>query len=224
MTGGDQVRLVRALTNSDGSDTPLLAAMRRLYKRGGVIAGTSAGASAQSSVMLAASGLPSMLVDEGLDALDYGLTNDSTARGILITKGLGFLEQGVVDQHFLQYRGRLGRLSRVAVEQKLSFGIGIDRDSAVRVDASGKVIVTSGRAIIVLPSKASFRFEPLGFSMENMIVSLLSTGDVFDPANSSIAIHSSKHEIAKGDLTFDGGFLITDIGSGYAVASALMED
>jgi cyanophycinase-like exopeptidase len=80
MAGGDQVRLVRALTNSDGSDTPLLAAMRRLYHRGGVIAGTSAGASAQSTHMLAASGLPNMLVDEGLDALDFPSLWDKSAR------------------------------------------------------------------------------------------------------------------------------------------------
>ncbi len=65
MNGGDQVRLVQTLTNSDGSDTPLLSAMRRLLERGGLIAGTSAGASAQSAQMLAASGLPNMRVDEG---------------------------------------------------------------------------------------------------------------------------------------------------------------
>ncbi len=165
MTGGDQVRLVQVLTNPDGSDTPILSAMRRLYNRGGVIAGTSAGASAQGTQMLAASGLPSMLVDEGLDALDYGLTTDLLARGILVTKGLGFLDEGIIDQHFLQYRGRLGRLSRVTLEQKSKFGIGVDRDSAVRVDAHGKFIVTGGRAIVVLPAHASIHDGPQGITM-----------------------------------------------------------
>ncbi len=101
MIGGDQRRLVRSLTEKDGSDTPLLREMRKLYERGGLIAGTSAGASAQSQIMLAASGLPDMLVDEGLDTLDYGLTNDVAQRGLLLTKGLGFHHPGIVDQHFL---------------------------------------------------------------------------------------------------------------------------
>ncbi len=222
MTGGDQVRLVRALTNPDGSDTPVLAAMRRLFARGGVIAGTSAGASALGTHMLAASGLPSMLMDEGLDALDYGLTTDSRARGVLVTKGFGFLDGGIIDQHFLQYRGRLGRLSRVTLEHRCMYGIGIDRDSAVRVDREGKCIVTGGRVIVLIPGKASFHDGPLGFTMDNMHVSLLSLGDYFDPSNLSIHIHSSKHEIAEEELTFNGGFLITDIGSGYAIASALI--
>lgn len=222
MTGGDQVRLVQALSNQDGSDTPVLAAMRRLYKRGGVIAGTSAGASAQGTHMLAASGLPSMLADEGLDALDFGLTTDSRMRGVLVTKGLGFLDQGIIDQHFLQYRGRLGRLSRVVLEHNSKFGIGIDRDSAVRIDTQGRCNVTGGRVIVVLPRNAQFQDGPNGYSLNNMTISLLSSGDVFDPSDLSIKIHPSKHEILNEDVAFNGSFLITDIGSGYAIANALV--
>ncbi|AMV30708.1 Cyanophycinase precursor [Pirellula sp. SH-Sr6A] len=222
MTGGDQVRLVRALTNSDGTDTPLLVAMRRLYARGGVIAGTSAGASAQSTKMLSASGLPSMFVDEGLDALDFGLTKDTISRGILVTRGLGFLQNGVIDQHFLQYRGRLARLSRVILERKIPFGIGIDRDSAIRVRSDGKVMVTGGRAIVVLADRATVQSGPTGCSLSNLNVSLISEGDCFDPLDLTFTLHSSRKPIAEEDVTFDGGFRITDIGSGYAVANALI--
>ena len=70
LAGGDQRRLVRLLTEKDGSDTPLLAEIRKVYERGGVIAGSSAGASAQSETMLAVSGLNDKLIDEGLDTLD----------------------------------------------------------------------------------------------------------------------------------------------------------
>ena len=45
-TGGDRRRLVRLLTKEDGGDTPLLAEIRKVYEHGGVIAGSSAGASA----------------------------------------------------------------------------------------------------------------------------------------------------------------------------------
>ncbi len=87
ISGGDQRRLVRALTHKDGGDTPLLAEIRKLLERGGVIAGTSAGASAQSATMLAVSGLPDMLVDEGFDTLDYGIRDNQRQRGLLITRG-----------------------------------------------------------------------------------------------------------------------------------------
>ncbi len=222
MTGGDQVRLVNALRRPDGSDSPLLLAMHRLYQRGGVIAGTSAGASAQSALMLAASGVPSNLVDEGLDALDFGLTKDLNRRGVLVTKGLGFLDRGIIDQHFLQYRGRLGRLSRVVLEKQIPFGIGIDKDSAIRYDSQGKFIVISGRAIVLLPQGASWQADPSGFSMENISLSLLSQGDTFDPHELSFHVHPSKRPILDEERSYRGNFLITDIGSGYAVASALI--
>ena len=43
LAGGDQRRLVRLLTKEDGSDTPLLAEIRNVYERGGVIAGLQRG-------------------------------------------------------------------------------------------------------------------------------------------------------------------------------------
>ena len=83
LAGGDQRRLVRLLTKMDGSDTPLLAEIRKVYERGGVIAGSSAGASAQSETMLAVSGLHDKLIDEGLDTLDYGINSCSTAISVV---------------------------------------------------------------------------------------------------------------------------------------------
>jgi hypothetical protein len=110
----------------------------------------------------------------------------------------------------------------VTLEQKSKFAIGIDRDSAVRVDTNGKFIVTGGRAIVVHPAHATIHDGPLGITMNNLTISLLSTGDIFNPADASIKILSSKNEIVEEDRTFNGGFLITDIGSGYAVATALI--
>ena len=49
--GGDQARITRALRRPDGSNTLVLDALWDMYRRGGVIAGTSAGAAIMSSTM-----------------------------------------------------------------------------------------------------------------------------------------------------------------------------
>ena len=51
--GGDQLRTARLLLQADGTDTPVLAAMRRLLDGGGVIGGSSAGAAIMSRIMIA---------------------------------------------------------------------------------------------------------------------------------------------------------------------------
>src|SRR5439155_13804188 len=50
-SGGSQARLLTALRTNDGKATPVLAAVGRVYARGGVIAGTSAGAAVMSHIM-----------------------------------------------------------------------------------------------------------------------------------------------------------------------------
>jgi hypothetical protein len=49
--GGDQSRITSALRHEDGSNTRVLDALWDMYRRGGVIAGTSAGAAIMSSTM-----------------------------------------------------------------------------------------------------------------------------------------------------------------------------
>src|SRR5205823_5843752 len=44
--GGDQRRIVEAFLEHDGADTPAMGAVREVYRRGGVVAGSSAGAAA----------------------------------------------------------------------------------------------------------------------------------------------------------------------------------
>ncbi len=193
MIGGDQRRLVRTLLERDGSDTPLLNEMRKLHERGGLIAGTSAGASAQSQIMLSASGLPDMLVDEGLDTLDFGLTDDIAQRGLLLTKGLGFHHPGIVDQHFLQYRGRLGRLTRATADSGIPYGFGIDKNSAMVVEPDGRVMVVSGNVILIDPQEARGQDSPSGYTIRGVKISLLSEGDSFDPKTLKTSVASPSH-------------------------------
>jgi cyanophycinase len=73
ITGGSQLRLIEPIR-----DSAVHEALRRLHESGGVIAGTSAGASALGSCMLAGN------------------------RELRLTTGLGLIEEVLIDQHFAQ--------------------------------------------------------------------------------------------------------------------------
>lgn len=126
-TGGDQLRITSIL-----GGTRTYRQLHGIYYKGTVIAGTSAGASAMSSVMI---------VD--------GNSNDAARKCTLkMAPGLGLLEEVLIDQHFHQ-RGRIGRLLCGVSENPQMLGIGIDEDTAIYVhpDASFEVIGTNSVTI-----------------------------------------------------------------------------
>ncbi|MEG6783495.1 hypothetical protein V2A39_31555, partial [Pseudomonas aeruginosa] len=77
---------------------PMLDAIWEVYRKGGVVAGTSAGAAIMSAVM----------VRDGPSIID--ILKGRFADGKQIGRGLGFVGPKLfVDQHFLK-RGRFGRM------------------------------------------------------------------------------------------------------------------
>jgi cyanophycinase len=127
VTGGDQVRLMDALRAADCVE-PIRAAVRK----GAVYAGTSAGASAVSSRMIASS------------------TRKKGADIVLYNEGLGLIPDAIVDQHFGQRR-RLTRLINAANAHLLT-GIGIDENTAIVWNRDGVVTVEgAGEVTIVDP-------------------------------------------------------------------------
>src|SRR5438552_188093 len=81
----------------------------------------------------------------------------------LATRGLGFFQGGVIGQHFSQYRGRLARLARAAIERRVRFGFGIDEDTALAVAPDGTVQVLGlGNVTIVDAAGAACQDGPLG--------------------------------------------------------------
>ncbi len=223
LSGGDQRRLVRLLTQADGSDTPLLKEIRKVHERGGVIGGTSAGASAQSATMLAVSGLPDRLVDEGLDTLDYGITSHADQRGLLLTRGFGFFKAGIIDQHFTQFRGRLGRLTRATADGGVPLGFGIDENTALLVARDGPIQIAGvGAVTIVQPGESRGEDGPLGYRIKNVTLTMLTAGDTFDPKTGATTIDPIKPELLAEKAEYDGNFLINDIGAGGAVPFAIV--
>jgi len=108
MTGGNQLRL-----SSTIGGTRLADAVLDQFRKGAVVAGTSAGASAMSSHMIA-----------------FG-TSGATPKHRMaqIAAGLGVLPGVIVDQHF-QQRNRLGRLLSLIAQNPSLLGLGVDEDTA----------------------------------------------------------------------------------------------
>ena len=224
LAGGDQRRLVRLLAGSDGRETPLLREIRDVFARGGLIAGSSAGASAQSEQMLAVSGLPDLLIDEGLDALDYGVTSNAVERGLLLTRGFGFFTHGIIDQHFFQYRGRLGRLTRATAESGLPFGFGIDENTALISQPTGRLrVLGAGFVTILQPGVGKAQDGPLGYQIRDVTLSLLSDGDEFDPSARKVYVAPQKQPLEPDKLEYNGNFLLNDISAGGEGPFALIK-
>jgi cyanophycinase len=126
-TGGDQLRI-----SSQLGGTPLEERIRRLWLDGGVLAGTSAGASVMSDLMLVA-----------------GSSRSSYRIGDLrIAAGLGVLRDAVIDQHFAE-RGRFGRLLGAVAHSPRVLGIGIDEDTAIVVTGDRFEVIGSGAVYVV---------------------------------------------------------------------------
>ena len=122
LAGGDQARLTGAYRG-----TAVEKELRKLLARGGVIGGTSAGASAMSSVMI--------------------LGGNPLAQ---VGDGFGFLPDVVVDQHF-QNRKRLNRLLYVLKTHPHCLGLGIDEQTAVIVKGAKGTILGNANVRVCLP-------------------------------------------------------------------------
>ncbi|HWW55502.1 MAG TPA: cyanophycinase [Sphingopyxis sp.] len=164
-TGGDQLRIVSQL-----GDTPLESAVRDLHARGGVIAGTSAGASAQSETMLIG----------GSDGESYRIGE------LHMAPGLGLIPSVIIDQHFAE-RGRIGRLLGAVAHNPRILGIGIDEDTAIVVDGERFKVIGSGAVTIVdaehvTRSNIAEAKPQRVLSIHNVTLHALSAGDEFNLA------------------------------------------
>src|SRR2546421_2572859 len=127
MTGGNQLRLSSVI-----GGTRLGAAILEAHGRGAVVAGTSAGASAAATHMMA-----------------FGSSGATPKhRMAQVSVGLGLLVNVVVDQHFEQ-RTRLGRLLAVVAQSPSLIGLGLDEDTAAVIDGHD-VLEVIGRGSVTI--------------------------------------------------------------------------
>ena len=181
-TGGAQARIVDSILPG-GVPTPLLQAIWAVYRAGGVVAGTSAGAAIMSSTMFR-------------DAPDVlGALKGQLRDGHEVDRGLGFMgTQLFVDQHFLK-RGRIGRMLPLMRAKGYGLGLGVEENSAAVL--KGDTVEILGRALVV--NLADARSDPaLGaFNLANIRVSLLDTGDTLRLSDGRITPAAAK---GRGDV------------------------
>ena len=163
-TGGDQLRITSMI-----GGTPVYDAIKNLCINGGLIAGTSAGASVMSDTMIV----------EGED-------DESPHKCTLkMSPGLGLVNNIIIDQHFAQ-RGRIGRLLTAIAQNPEVLGIGIDEDTAIVVSDKGTAEVIGSGAVYFIDgssisySNVSEQYSDEILSMFNVKIHVLTEGNRFN--------------------------------------------
>jgi cyanophycinase len=173
-SGGAQSRLITALRTADGKSTPLLSAVGQVYARGGVLAGTSAGAAVMSHVMCRDARYLLQVLRNGV------------SKGKEVDDGFGFLDRNwFVDQHFV-VRGRIARALVIMRKFGVRYGLGIDEETAVVVHAGQGEVVGRRGAMLIDLSRATQDATLGGFNLSDARVSYLDGGDSVDLATLQI--------------------------------------
>src|SRR5919107_2225935 len=125
-SGGDQLRITSQI-----GDTGIEAKVRALYERGGVVAGTSAGASVMSDTM----------VIKGTSKITHRIGD------LHMAPGMGLIRDVIIDQHFAE-RGRFGRLIGAVAHNPRILGLGIDENTAAVVEGGCFRVIGGGRVVL----------------------------------------------------------------------------
>lgn len=173
-TGGDQALLTAVLLG-----TPVLARIREIYEKGGVIGGTSAGAAVQSEFMITG--------NEKRTNNKEGSWEVILADDVEHTEGFGFVKNAVIDQHFVT-RKRHNRLIAVVLENPALVGIGIEESTAVLVRPDGKYeVLGEGQVIVYDARRAKTSKLPDGhLGGHGLTMQVLLPGDVYDIASGRV--------------------------------------
>jgi cyanophycinase len=164
-TGGDQLKITSQL-----GDTPVYSRVQQIFEGGGVIAGTSAGASAMSETMLVA---------------NNGDASYRIKSALLMAPGLGLAQDMLIDQHFSE-RGRMARLIGAVSQNPRVLGVGIDEDTAIIIERNRQFRVLGAGAVYVVDGSTT-SYSNIGdedpdrtLSSFGITINMMSQGDRFD--------------------------------------------
>ena len=138
-SGGDQRRLTSLMNGSRA-----LRAVWECYKNGGLISGTSAGAAVMSEKMITGTEL---LINEKNEAF-----SSIREKNIDLTEGFGFVNEAIIDQHFIA-RKRHNRLISAVLEHPQLLGIGIDEATAIIVNSNRGLMVSGEGSVIIYDAR-----------------------------------------------------------------------
>jgi cyanophycinase len=166
-TGGSQERIVDVLMPG-GHSTPMLDAIWDVYRKGGVVAGTSAGAAIMSTVMFRDA--PSVI----------NILKGKWTDGKQVDRGLGFVGPDLfVDQHFLK-RGRFGRMIPLMLAKGYKLGLGVDENTAAIIKGDEVEIIGGKGALLVDLNEMKTDPAMGAFNISNVKLTFLDHGDRFN--------------------------------------------
>ncbi|WP_438966435.1 cyanophycinase [Flavobacterium sp.] len=177
-TGGDQLRLTSILGGTKFHDMLI----NKYKNEDFVYAGTSAGAAAASNNMIY-----------------QGSSSEALLKGeVKITSGLSFIDNVIIDTHFVK-RGRIGRLFQAVVGNPKLLGIGLGEDTGLLITnnnemeaiGSGLVILVDGREVKDTNLTEVALGQPI--SINHLVTHVMSMHDTFDLSTYKMKIHSSQY-------------------------------
>ena len=176
-TGGAPQNIAQTLYDTDGNETPLLAAIRQVYLAGGVITGANAGEFALSTDVSV------------LPALQAGLPDQA------IQRGLGLLDKRwFVDQHAFSH-GRFAASMLAMRSLDISYCIGVGINAAVVVsDTRHAEVIGTGGVLLIDLSQVPDEERRTPFRLTAAQFSYLTGGDRFDLGSLRITPHTYKLE------------------------------
>jgi len=133
--GGDQRVFMQVVRGNE-----IEQAIWEAYRKGALIAGTSAGAAVMSEVMITG--------DQKKDtaySATYAVVEKDNA---VYEKGLGFIKEGIIDQHFI-VRSRYNRLFTAMADHPKLWGMGIDEATAVWIQGNRAEVVGESQVVWV---------------------------------------------------------------------------
>ena len=175
-TGGDQLRL----TSIFGGTSFHHLLLEKYQEEDFIISGTSAGAAASSNNMIY-----------------QGSSQEALLKGeVKITGGLGFINNVIIDTHFVQ-RGRIGRLLYACASNPINLGIGLGEDTGLLI-LNGNSMEAIGSGLVMLVDGTQMRDTNISdvemgapVSIENLIVHVMAFGDHYDLKNRKLTIQHS---------------------------------
>lgn len=165
ITGGDQSRFMSVVLN-----TPIMDAIREAYKKGAVIAGTSAGAAVMSRKMITGNQKKHPETEAGFTTIE--------AENIEITEGLRMLPDVIIDQHFIK-RQRLNRLIAAAIENPELLCVGIDESTAIVVNGNNARVTGEGQVVVIRNRSNKKTVQNGLLGIENLQLNVYLTGQIF---------------------------------------------
>jgi cyanophycinase len=164
-TGGDQLRLSSIFGGTEFHQLLL----EKYENENFIISGTSAGAAASSNNMIY-----------------QGSSTGALLKGeVKITGGLGFINNVIIDTHFVQ-RGRIGRLMYACASNPINLGIGLGEDTGLLITkghemeaiGSGLIILVDATKMVNTNMSEVEMGQPV--SIENLIVHVMALGDHYN--------------------------------------------